>query len=115
MLDLKILKPGETGTGVMIESDAGFIDPKDKRNLQFITETQKLGEGKPIIAEPLILYVVLQRYGVQNRNGRIYPEHILKREANRYLELINERRALGEADHPESSIISTSRVSHNIT
>jgi hypothetical protein len=115
MLDLKILKPGETGTGVMIESDAGFIDPKDKRNLQFITETQKLGEGKPIIAEPLILYVVLQKYGVQNRNGRIYPEHILKREANRYLELINERRALGEADHPESSIISTSRVSHNIT
>lgn len=96
MLDLKILKPGETGTGVMIESDAGFIDPKDKRNLQFITETQKLGEGKPIIAEPLILYVVLQKYGVQNRNGRIYPEHILKREANRYLELINERRALGE-------------------
>lgn len=115
MSEPKILKPGQTGFGIMIEQDAGYIDPSDKRNIPFITETRKLNEGKAIIAEPLILYVVLQKYGVENRNGRIYPEAILKREANAYQKLIDERRALGESDHPESSIISVDRVSHNIT
>jgi len=100
---------------IMIEQDAGYIDPLNKRNKPFITETQKLNEGKAIISEPLILYVVLQKHSVENRNGRIYPESILKREATNYQELINERRALGESDHPESSIISVDRVSHNIT
>jgi hypothetical protein len=115
MSDIKILKPGQTGHGVLIEQDAGYIDPKDKRNLPFVTETKKLNEGKAIITEPLVLYVVLQKYGVENRNGRIYPEAILKREANNYQQLIDENRALGESDHPESSIISVDRVSHNIT
>lgn len=115
MLDnIKILKPGETGFGVMVEYDAGYIDPKDKRNQQFISEVSKLNTGGLIIAEPLVLYVILQKYGIENRNGRIYPEAILKREANNYQNLINERRALGESDHPESSIISVSRIAHNI-
>jgi hypothetical protein len=115
MLEPKILKPGQTGFGVLIEQDAGYIDPRDDRNSTFINETKKLTEGKSIITEPLVLYVVLQKYGVENRNGRIYPEAILKREAENYQQLIKERRALGESDHPESSIISVDRVSHNIT
>jgi hypothetical protein len=101
---------------IMIESDAGYIDPKDVRNNNFILEMTKIGDSnKFVIAEPLIVYVVLQKFDVINHNGRIYPESILKREANKYLTLINENRAIGEHNHPESSIISGDRVSHNIT
>ena len=113
--DLKILKPGQQGLGVLIEQDAGFINPGDSRNKPFVNEIKKLDAGSPIIASPLILYVVLQKWGVKNRNGRIYPKEILERENNNYQQLIKERRAIGELDHPESSIIAGDRISHNIT
>lgn len=57
---------------------------------------------------------VLQRAGAENQNGRIYPMEILKREADKYQTLIKERRALGELDHPDSSVINLKNVSHNI-
>jgi len=115
MSDIKILKAGESGFGFLIESDAGYISPSDMRNKPFITEMKKLDSGIHLnINEPLIVYVVLQKYGVKNRNGRIYPEAILRREVERYQQLIRERRAIGELDHPESSIIAGDRVSHNI-
>ena len=112
--DIKIIKPGQSGFGYLIEQDAGYISPNDSRNKDFINEIKKLDKGQQIITDPLELYVVLQKYGVENRNGRIYPEHILKREVDNYQQLIQERRALGESDHPESSIISNDRISHNI-
>lgn len=112
--EIKLLKRGKTGFGLMIESDAGYIDPNDKRNLDFVNEVNKLTQGKVIIEEPLTLFVVLQKYGVENRNGRIYPEPLLRREEERYQELIRDRAAIGESDHPESSIISNDRVSHEI-
>ena len=115
MSDIKILKAGENGFGFLIESDAGYISPEDMRNKPFVTEMKKLDSGiHPTVNEPLVVYVVLQKYGVKNRNGRIYPESILKREVDRYQQLIRERRAIGELDHPESSIIAGDRVSHNI-
>jgi hypothetical protein len=101
--------------GLLIEQDAGFIEPTDKRNEQFISEINKIGTKDVVIAEPLKLFVVLQKYGVKNKNGRIYPEKILKREAENYNKLIQQRSALGESDHPDSTIISNSRVSHEIT
>tara|TARA_R100000908_G_C3755452_1_gene149899 strand:- start:767 stop:1465 length:699 start_codon:yes stop_codon:yes gene_type:complete len=113
--ELKILKPGQQGLGVLIEQDAGFINPGDSRNKPFVNEIKKLDAGNPIIASPLILYVVLQKWGVKNRNGRIYPKEILERENDNYQQLIKERRAIGELDHPESSIIAGDRISHNIT
>ena len=57
---------------------------------------------------------VLQRAGAKNQNGRVYPYEILKREAQKYEQLIKERRALGELDHPDSSVINLKNVSHNI-
>lgn len=101
--------------GILIEQDAGYISPNDARNLPFINEVNKLNEGKSIMAEPLVVYVVLQKYDVENRNGRIYPREILMRENDKYQQLIKERRAIGEADHPESSIVAVDRISHNIT
>lgn len=57
---------------------------------------------------------VLQRAGAENQNGRVYPQEILEREVKKYQTLINERRALGELDHPDSSVINLKNVSHNI-
>lgn len=114
MSDIKIIKPGQSGFGYLIEQDAGYISPEDSRNKAFVSEIKKLDKGQPIMAEPLVLYVVLQKWGVKNRNGRIYPKEILEREVDRYQELIKERRAIGELDHPESSIIAGDRISHNI-
>lgn len=111
---MEILKNGELNKkGILVEYDAGYISPKDNRH--FITEINKLTKGEQIIEDPLVVYAVLQKFGVENRNGRVYPESILKKESDNYKKLINEKRAMGEADHPDSSIVSISRISHNIT
>ena len=57
---------------------------------------------------------VLQRSGAENQNGRVYPREVLEREINKYQTLVKERRALGELDHPDSSVINLKNVSHNI-
>lgn len=111
---IKLLKRGESGFGYLIEHDAGYISPDEPRNQAFINEIKKLETDKLVITEPLVVYVVLQKFGILNRNGRIYPESILKSQDKLYQEAIRERRALGELDHPESSIIAGDRVSHNI-
>ena len=108
---MKILKKGDTGKGILIERDAGFINPKDNTEIKL---NESNNPNKPFIEEPLVLTAVLQKCGVENRNGRIYPSEILKKEVQNYQELINQNRAIGEAEHPESSVINTDRVSHNI-
>ena len=76
---MKIIRPGEYGKkGLLIEYDAGYIDPKDNRN--FISEISKLERGGQVISEPLVLTAVLQKSEVENRNGRIYERDILQRE-----------------------------------
>jgi hypothetical protein len=112
--ELKILKAGQTGTGILIESDAGYIDTNDKRNKVVVNELNEINASGTIITDPLVLYVVLQKWGVLNRNGRIYPEPILKQQTEEYQNLIKENRAWGELDHPETSIIATDRISHRI-
>jgi hypothetical protein len=57
---------------------------------------------------------ILQRAVAENQNGRVYPLPILQREAKKYETLIKERRALGELDHPDSSVINLKNVSHNV-
>tara|TARA_B100001778_G_C18375690_1_gene532854 strand:- start:86 stop:775 length:690 start_codon:yes stop_codon:yes gene_type:complete len=110
---MEILKKNESNKkGILIEYDAGYISPKD--NKHFINEMNKLTKGGTIVEDPLFVYAVMQKYGVENRNGRVYPESILKKEAENYLKLIEEKRAMGEADHPESSIVAISRISHNV-
>jgi hypothetical protein len=112
-MDVKIIKPGDTGFGYLIEHDAGYISPDEPRNKALIREFKKL-DFNDRDTDSLIVYVVLQKYGVKNRNGRIYLEQILRRQNEIYQEAIRMRRALGELDHPESSVISGDRISHNI-
>lgn len=65
--------------------------------------------------KPIKLKGILQKANTQNRNGRVYPYDILKREADKYMVSVKERRALGEADHPDSPIVSLSNSSHLVT
>ena len=66
--------------------------------------------------KPLIVSGVIQRAEAENQNKRVYPEGILKREIQNYINgPIAEKRAMGELDHPESSVINLQNVSHNIT
>jgi len=63
----------------------------------------------------LIVNGVLQRANAKNQNGRIYPHETLMREAKKYAQTqIAERRALGELDHPDSSVVNLNNASHNI-
>ena len=82
---------------------------------QLIIETN-LFEGRinEDEAGKVLVSGVLQRAGAENQNGRVYPREILEREVNEYQKLIKERRALGELDHPDSSVINLKNVSHNI-
>jgi hypothetical protein len=74
-----------------------------------ITESMKENNGK------LIVRGVLQRAEAKNQNGRIYPREVLVREAKKYhKEFIKQSRAMGELDHPESSVVNLANVSHNI-
>lgn len=63
----------------------------------------------------LILSGVMQRARKKNGNGRVYPYEIMLREVNNYKKLVEERRALGELDHPDQSVINLRNVSHLVT
>ena len=74
-----------------------------------INESLKENNGK------LIVKGVLQRAESKNQNGRVYPREVLVREAKKYSSTyIKERRAMGELDHPDSSVVNLQNVSHNI-
>ncbi len=110
-MDLKILKPYESGKGILVEYDAGYISPTDEHNAKIIKESKDMLDH----SKPFEFYAVLQKYNTPNRNGRIYPERILKREADNYKKMIQKGTSLSELNHPESSLIDLDRVSHIIT
>jgi len=106
---MKVLGPNETGKGILIEYDAGHISPEDYKNKNIITEMQNKDTD-----QDLILYAVLQKFDTPNKNGRIYPENLLKRENEKYQTIIKKGSALNELNHPSSSLIDLDRVSHTI-
>jgi len=76
---------------------------------QQINESLSENDGR------LIVNGVLQRAESKNQNGRVYPKETLMREAKKYAEgFIAEKRALGELDHPDSSVVNLNNVSHNV-
>jgi hypothetical protein len=71
---------------------------------------------KKFVAEGgMILSGICQKANTLNGNGRVYNEQILRREVKNYQKLIDENRALGELDHPDSSVVELSKVSHKVT
>ena len=109
-MNLKILKPYESGKGILIEQDAGYISPTTEHNKYIMESSNFLDHSKPFE-----FYAVLQKYDTPNRNGRVYPEKILKRESDNYKKMIEKGVSLSELNHPESSLIDLDRVSHIIT
>ena len=76
---------------------------------QMIAESETRNNGRVIVTG------CLQRADAKNQNGRVYPKDILMREVKNYKNVnIKERRALGELDHPESSVVNLQNVSHNV-
>lgn len=104
----KILQAGETGWGILQESDAGYISYEDNKTI--------ISEGFEIKPnEPVLINCILQKWGVKNKNGRIYPKDVLMAQVDEYMTMVNGNSAMGEVNHPDSSIISVDNVSHMIT
>lgn len=110
MKQLKILEATEVGHGILVEADAGWVSPKDKHNQKVLQEAKDMD-----YRNPFEFYAVLQKYDTPNRNGRSYPEKILRREADNYKKTIEKGLSTSELNHPESSLIDLDRVSHIIT
>ena len=107
---MKILGPNDTGKGILVEWDAGTVSPKEFRNAEIIRESY----GQLEHSKPFVFYAVLQKFDTPNKNGRIYPENLLKRENEKYQNLIKKGGALNELNHPSSSLIDLDRVSHSV-
>ena len=63
----------------------------------------------------LMVEGILATAEVKNGNGRYYSKGLWDREMDKYSELIEQRRSMGELDHPESQIINLQNVSHLIS
>lgn len=108
------IKKGQTGTGILIEND-GYISLLSKANKPIMESIETSAqEGKRNIPFPFVVSAVFQKYGIENANGRIYPETTLKREVEKYQQAIKEKRAYGECNHPESSTIDVRSLCMNI-
>ena len=109
--ELVEIKKGSVGNGLLIEHD-GYISMSEGNNKQ-IKESIDNADGWHC-PNPFIVDAVFQKYGVKNANGRIYPEETLKKQVALYQQRIDEKRALGELNHPSESTIDLGRISHNI-
>jgi hypothetical protein len=105
----KILRPGEVGYVLLIEYDAGFID-KSMNEKIFVNESFEVKEN-----EPVHINCILQKWGVKNKNGRVYPKDVLVPQVEEFKSLVDSNSAVSQADHPDSSIVSLSDISHLIT
>ena len=88
-------------------------------NLKLLTEWMPLSYTSDMIKESrdqnggkILLRGVLQKSDTLNQNGRVYPRSILEREIRNYQKFIKESRALGECDHPDSSVVELKNASH---
>lgn len=109
---LNEVKAGQTGYGLLIEHDGHITTEMD--TVRQIKEDIDNGH-KYVIPDNFIVSAVFQKYGIKNANGRIYPENILKREVQKYLEnQVANRSAVGALDHPSYSTLSGHDVAHRI-
>jgi hypothetical protein len=109
--DLREIKRGEFGTGLLIEND-GYISMTESVNNKKIYESMTGGEWN--VPNPFVVDAVFQKFDIKNANGRVYPERVLKKQVELYQQKIDERRAYGELNHPAESTIDLGRISHNI-
>ena len=104
---------GKTGTGLLIEND-GFISLDLPENKQICESYGLNDDGERKLPSKLVFSAVFQKFDTPNANGRVYPEAILKREVAKYQQAIKEKRAYGEANHPNDNSVDLSRIALNI-
>lgn len=107
------IKKGESGTGLLIEHD-GYISSECGENKKLFESINSGEYGDNICPEHFIVSAVFQKFDIENANGRIYPERILKKEVANYMKKVEEKRAIGELNHPSESVIDLDRVAMNI-
>lgn len=99
----KILNRGETGFGILIERDSGYVSKE--LNSELLTEGLAFKED-----EPVLINCILQKWGVENKNGRIYPKEVMIPQVEEYLKLVESNSAVSEADHPDCVLASESEI-----
>ena len=83
----------------------------DERGCQdLLTE----GEKKMVAEGHLVFPAKLQEADAVNGNQRVYSEEVLRKEINNYQKIVEDRRALGECDHPEDSVVNLKNASHMV-
>lgn len=109
---LNEVKKDQIGTGLLIENDGHFITQCD--TVKQIKEDINNG-SKFVIPDRFVLPALFQKYNIKNANGRIYPEAILRRQVDKYIqERVNNHCAIGALDHPQASSLSGHDVAMNI-
>ena len=103
------------------------VAPAVRNDMKLIREYFELCEGgvcQDLLTEDdkkfvsnggLMLSGLMLMAETKNGNGRVYPQPILEREIANYAKLVSEKRALGELDHPDSSVINLANASHMVT
>lgn len=116
--NLTEITKNKVGTGLLLEND-GYISMSEGKNKELFESTKRInesmGEGEFYCPYPFIVHAVFQKYGIENANGRIYPEEVLKKQVEVYQQKIKENRAYGETNHPDSrSTVNLDLASMNI-
>ena len=115
--NLTEITKNKIGTGLLIEKD-GYISMTEGKNKELFENTKRLNEssegGEFHCPYPFVVSAVFQKFGIQNANGRIYPESVLKKCVAEYQKNINEKRAYGEQNHPPETTIDLGRIAMNI-
>lgn len=113
MSKITLLEKHCYGHGLLTEQDAGFISAE--MNPQFMKEGHSMAQQTDGNGFTVEVNCILQKADTENRNGRVYPLEILRREAQKYQELINVGSALGECNHPNEITINLDNISHRVT
>lgn len=100
------IKAGKTGYGLLVEHDGYVSADLTENNKKIIKEIfESKDNDEWYVPKPFVMDVVLQKFGIENANKRIYPESVLKREVAKYQRLIDERMALGECYKPDVLVL----------
>ena len=111
------IKKGQTGTGILVENDGYLsLDIPANKQLKESFGIDSVGQiSLKDLPRPFVVSAVFQKFGIENANGRIYPEMALKRAVEKYMEAVNDRRGYGELNHPDGEVaIDLERIAMNI-
>lgn len=101
------IKKGQTGTGILVEND-GYLSLDIPANKEL---KESFGIDAPgqislkDLPRPFVVSAVFQKFGIENANGRIYPEAALKNAVAKYMEAVNDRRGYGECYTPDVLVL----------